>query len=693
MKHMNFIAPYSHYFYKAMHLIGTPNEQSVFLCLWGRYMAIYGKEENPKIKISDSQLSCDTGCSRKTINKCLESLIHKNFIKQLSDGAYVINANRYIALNVAYNKLSNLNDKKAFCKAISKCDDNTLRQLGYTLNENCNILLSLKGGVSHFTQFESINTDETESFYSVVGEGVSKMLQLFGIEHENVATFFTPLKDDCNILPTYDWDAIVKNITESVAKRDFIKITLSHFTQFDNETVTNDSVQAENNDKTESFYSVEEEKVSKMTQLSAIDEMYRTGKLSHFTQFCLIIRFFIENCNILLSWGESNVAAYINNIYKIYPNMLPNMFNKDNNFKETCIKHERSECFNIGGEQIKTLQNDCGSENDDDWEDEDNLPADHEKNSDDDYEPEPLALDPHAFDKFNAKNELFRKRRRLQFIPPAEIEEYISNLPACLDRPDKIFINQLWEILKELAMGGYENENGEWVEVEQDPDGMQFPAERIMIDVLQPAYEATVEILERGVVEYKGEELPVETKEDFPPESVDLIVDWQTESDVTGRYYIVSILKFRNIYAPEVEEKKRTGLSDIRAAVREHRERDKDYMAQIIRMGEDDVENEKLTDIEIVAYNFIKDNFNFTPEGKILDPKTEYLNRNGLARFYLTFKGSTVSSQDFLGILFNNEPERGTGALILKPRVFSSQAIMEWNEKHAQKSAIIPLDE
>ena len=675
MKHMNFIAPYSHYFYKAMHLIGTPNEQSVFLCLWGRAMAIYGNNQKPEVKISENQLSCDTGCSRQTVKKCLSSLIHKKYIEHVTDGTYAMNLDRYITLNAAYNKLYNPKDKKAFCKAVAECDDITLEQFGCVWGEGCKNIYNLKGGLQHFLQPEGDISENVVKNFTTINDGLYKFLQLFSIGPDKVVNFFTTDDDACNILPNYDWDTVVKNITESVAKRDFIEIVLGDNTQYSDTVVKN--------------FTTPEPELYKNLQLSAIDDMYRTGKLQHFLQLSLIIRYFVESCKDFYNPLVKNFTRYINNIYKIYPNM----FNKDNNFKETCIKHERSECFNIGGEQIKTLQNDCGSENDDDWEDEDNLPANHEKNSDDDYDPEPLTLDPHAFDKFNAKNELFRKRRRLQFIPPAEIEEYISNLPACLDRPDKIFINQLWEILKELAMGGYENESGEWVEVEQDPDGMQFPAERIMIDVLQPAYESTVEILERGVVEYKGEELPVETKEDFPPESVDLIVDWQTESDVSGRYYIVSILKFRNIYAPEVEEKKRTGLSDIRAAVREHRERDKDYMAQIIRMGEDDVENEKLTDIEIVAYNFIKDNFNFTPEGKILDPKTEYLNRNGLARFYLTFKGSTVSSQDFLGILFNNEPERGTGALILKPRVFSSQAIMEWNEKHAQKSAIIPLDE
>lgn len=675
MKHMNFIAPYSHYFYKAMHLIGTPNEQSVFLCLWGRAMAGCKNKQTLSVKASVSQIAKSVRCSWGTVNNVLNSLEKKKFITSYDDSTYTIDAKRFMAINVTFEGLSKKNDVEKFCLAVDNGDDQVLAEFGCNWNDQSNVIDFPKGGLLNFEEVNNDNGSESSSIFNSCDNDLLNFEEVLGIEGMEPIKFLTGLSSGSSIFNNSDWQGVVKNITEYISKHQFLEIALLNFEQQEHDLLNFEEV------------------FGKKRLKLQVDELYKTEKLLNFEQFCLVLRFLMKNYEIfnrgLLNFEEQ----YINNIYKIYPNMLPNMFNKDNNFKETCIKHERSECFNIGGEQIKTLQNDCGSENDDDWEDEDNLPADHEKNSDDDYEPEPLTLDPHAFDKFNAKNELFRKRRRLQFIPPAEIEEYISNLPACLDRPDKIFINQLWEILKELAMGGYENESGEWVEVEQDPDGMQFPAERIMIDVLQPAYESTVEILERGVVEYKGEELPVETKEDFPPESVDLIVDWQTESDVSGRYYIVSILKFRNIYAPEVEEKKRTGLSDIRAAVREHRERDKDYMAQIIRMGEDDVENEKLTDIEIVAYNFIKDNFNFTPEGKILDPKTEYLNRNGLARFYLTFKGSTVSSQDFLGILFNNEPERGTGALILKPRVFSSQAIMEWNEKHAQKSAIIPLDE
>lgn len=672
MKHMNFIAPYSHYFYKAMHLIGTPNEQSVFLCLWGRAMAGCKNKQTLSVKASVSQIAKSVRCSWGTVNNVLKSLKKKKFITSYDDSTYTINAKRFMAINATFEGLSKKNDVEKFCLAVDTGDDQVLAEFGCNWNSLSNMVAFPKGGLLNFEEVDNDEGSQSSSIFNSCDNDLLNFEEFLGIEGMEPIKFLTGLSSGSSIFNNSDWQEVVKNITEYISKHQFLEIALLNFEQQEHELLN--------------FEEVFDKKKLKLQ----VDELYKTEKLLNFEQFCLVLRFLMKNYEIfnrgLLNFEEQ----YINNIYKIYPNMLCNMFNKDNNFKETCIKHERSECFNIGGEQIKTLQNDCGLF-DDNWESEE-LPVEHEV-SDDAHEPEPLALNPHAFDKFNAKNELFRKRRRLQFIPPAEIEEYISNLPACLDRPDKIFINQLWEILKELAMGGYENENGEWVEVEQDPDGMQFPAERIMIDVLQPAYESTVEILERGVVEYKGEELPVETKEDFPPESVDLIVDWQTESDVSGRYYIVSILKFRNIYAPEVEEKKRTGLSDIRAAVREHRERDKDYMAQIIRMGEDDVENEKLTDIEIVAYNFIKDNFNFTPEGKILDPKTEYLNRNGLARFYLTFKGSTVSSQDFLGILFNNEPERGTGALILKPRVFSSQAIMEWNEKHAQKSAIIPLGE
>ena len=314
-----------------------------------------------------------------------------------------------------------------------------------------------------------------------------------------------------------------------------------------------------------------------------------------------------------------------------------------------------------------------------------NFPDDSEKEEEVDSQVGEVNLA--AFDALNSRYEKIRKRRRLPFIPVREVEEAIKNLPAFLDRPEMIFINQLWEILSELFVGETLNDQDEWVEVKLDPEGMTIPTNRLMQDLLIPAYEATKQILDSGKFYYKGDELPVSSDKKFEPEDLELLIDWQLSSDKDGRHYVISKARFKNIYSQEVEEKNR------RLSVREGREQDKNYMRQIIKLGDNEEDYDKLTDIELVAYNFLVENFDISEDFQTFSPKFPYINHLGLTRFYHTFRGSTVTPQDFLGILYKNAPDRNDGSLILKPRTFSAQAIIEWNQKHTQISAIVPLDE
>ena len=107
---MNFIAPYSHYFYKAMHLIGTPNEQSVFLCLWGRAMAGCKNKQTLSVKASVSQIAKSVRCSWGTVNNVLKSLKKKKFITSYDDSTYTIDAKRFMAINATFEGLSKINE-------------------------------------------------------------------------------------------------------------------------------------------------------------------------------------------------------------------------------------------------------------------------------------------------------------------------------------------------------------------------------------------------------------------------------------------------------------------------------------------------------------------------------------------------------------------------------------------------------
>lgn len=281
-----------------------------------------------------------------------------------------------------------------------------------------------------------------------------------------------------------------------------------------------------------------------------------------------------------------------------------------------------------------------------------------------------------------------KRKSRLPFFPVNEIESYVSDIRNCLDRADKIFINQVWEIAHEL----YDkedtlDENGDVVlPGNTNLEGVGVEKERIKKDLLFPAFDKTQEIVEKGTLTINGEVYPV-TATINDPNDFDNIVDWELITLLDGSNYIISSSRFRNIYAEEMEIKPK----NIRVHVGKLREDDKAYMQKIVLIGDDDERYNELTAIELVIYNFLNEHFHINLSGEVEEPKTPFVNRAALGVFYLDIAQKGLTTQDFLSVLFNDKPEYGTGSLNLRQRMFSADKIRQWNTLHSCKSIIDDL--
>ena len=283
------------------------------------------------------------------------------------------------------------------------------------------------------------------------------------------------------------------------------------------------------------------------------------------------------------------------------------------------------------------------------------------------------------------KYELIRKRRRLPYFPAEEAKEIITNLPACLDRVDKIFINQVWEILKELFVEDEYDEDGNYVgEKEVNPEGQVFEKERLYKDVLKPAYESVLNIFEKGGVEYKGVLLPVTSKDKPFPEMVDLIIDWEESGGLEEVYYKITSATFHNMYAKELEE-----IRIDRNVARKYRYRDIEYTRKILEiMAKEKNKPEILTPAEYAVGRFLMDNFNITDTFDPIVPKNIYAGRNYNRAFFANMENKVgISKEDFLGLLFREKMDENE-MIRLGFRMFFSKHIENWNKKYGFKSTI-----
>ena len=275
------------------------------------------------------------------------------------------------------------------------------------------------------------------------------------------------------------------------------------------------------------------------------------------------------------------------------------------------------------------------------------------------------------------------KRKQLfPFFPANEVEEYISDIRNCLDRPDKIYINQVWEIAHEcFDQEAITDEDGkEILPADTNLENVSIARERLMKDILLPAFDQTQAIIEAGRVTINGENFPVTATIDNPDDFSN-IIDWELVTILDGDNYVISTKRVRNIYGEQIAQ------LPPRSVKRDNRGDDMSYMQKIILIGDDDARYSQLTPVELVIYNFLNENFKIGELGEVDEPKHAFINRTTLAAFYVDAKDKGVTESDFLSVLSKDKPD-GTGSLNLRQRMFSADKIRKWNRLHTLSSIV-----
>ena len=274
-----------------------------------------------------------------------------------------------------------------------------------------------------------------------------------------------------------------------------------------------------------------------------------------------------------------------------------------------------------------------------------------------------------------------KKKQSLPFFPADEVEEFVSDIRNCLDRADKIYINQVWEIAHECYdMDEIYDDEGELVaEASSNIENIGVHSERLMKDILLPAFDQTQEIIEKGRIEVDGEEYEITATIDNA-DDFENIIDWETVVLPDGINYVISMKRVRNIFGNKV---RKVSHRPTREEVADSME----YMRKIISLGDDDGRYSELTPIELAVYNFLAEHFKISESGEVEEPKNRIVNKTQLKMFYYSMKQKGLSENDFISVLSVDKPDMHE-CLSLRPCMFRASKIRRWNELHAYPSVV-----
>lgn len=376
------------------------------------------------------------------------------------------------------------------------------------------------------------------------------------------------------------------------------------------------------------------------------------------------------NCNQIGTFPQKTCkSGYTVNIY--------NKINKNNK------QYERSEYCNIGEELNKTNFLEENLEKDR----ENFLGEDLGLLKENNQEPSSSSEENIETTHSEAYFQLMKRKANTPFFSQVEIESFVDNIENCLDRPDKIFINRVWSIAKELLVSEWQDEDGKLIEEQIDPEGSVVYQDRLFPDILQPAMEETLEIIEKGYYELNGEKLPVEC-DNIDPDDIDIIIDFEITHQSDDNYYTLSKYRFRDIYSQLAEKKKKGRTRTEKQAARQQ---DLDYMKKIILIGDDDKANStsQLTRPEKAVYCFM-DHYakNIWDDGSFEFDEGEYINRRELNMFFYEISQFGISEQEFLQLVYNRSMQKDTGALMMRERMFDSSAIKRMNAILSEHSIV-----
>lgn len=278
-----------------------------------------------------------------------------------------------------------------------------------------------------------------------------------------------------------------------------------------------------------------------------------------------------------------------------------------------------------------------------------------------------------------------KRKKNLPFLTSSEMDMFTQSPDLVVDRPDALFIFQLWTILKEYFTQEVEDEDGNVSEKQINPDGQYIPVEVFLKNILGPAFEATESAIQTGKLECEKGTFQLSIPQDFQLSVNDMfmIPDFNRVKTDDDDYFQISYDRFHDITAKGTEESgKPEGMRES--------EYNKRYLQEIVKTEDNEERFRQLTDMEYFVYVFIGQYFKIDDTTKeIIDVLDEYQNRKyvtgrELARYFM--EHTEVSKDDFLGIL---KTPLNEGALDLKPvGLFSADKIRKWNRLHKQKSII-----
>jgi hypothetical protein len=299
----------------------------------------------------------------------------------------------------------------------------------------------------------------------------------------------------------------------------------------------------------------------------------------------------------------------------------------------------------------------------------------------------PLHPAPHE-SRYWAERRLLKIKETLPYFRESEIEVFISDVTTCLDRTDKLFINQLWEVANEYTAEDGEDEDGNYACTAVDPEGQWINDDEVLDLIIRPAFNSTNDIIEQGYVEYNGVEYPVNLQP-MPKEDIELIVDWEVKKLSSDRtVHIPSKAKFHDMHGKKLPVANTSGSKE---AQKERRADYKLYAQKILMIANDDELYEKLTPVELAVNAFLIDYFEI--EGDF-EPGYEkgrgWLRRDELFRF-CNGLSKPISADELLSV-FNVVKTNNDGNYTLIEVMFQAQKIRRWNALNHYESIVDDFD-
>ena len=614
------VIPYSHHYRCFPQMVGSVVNQAVFMYLLDEYLCRLRTGKKTEFVVSANDIAQKRNANWRTVVKSLGELQAMQLIT-MNNKMCVININKYIALIQAFHTLTKTTDKKQFIELLQAGDYVNLHKFGYNecTNGNEQLLMQEGGYVKIHNLCKNTQSEVMQKYTTCV--------KIHNSEDDELCK---------NTQPLQKYTTLCKNAEPYV-------------------------------------------KMHKVMQkyISILDEI-RTEVLENYSKLEFIEEFRDYFLDFLAEEEFGNLVSVLFD-HTTYYDPINAVLGAEFTFflhHWGYVKIHKGLCKNTQGVMQKyiTVNKEININKEESRNNEVIPPKEKEKDI--------FELDKTSLEQSLSGYQQTQRKQSLPFFPVNEVEEYIANIRNCLDRADKIYINQVWEIAHEcFDQDAVLDEDGkEIIPANTNLENIGVSKERLMKDILLPAFDQTQAIIESGSVMVDGEELPVTAVIDNP-EDFENIIDWEIQTILDGDNYIISTKRVRNIYAEQVEQ------VAPRSVKRHNREDDMSYMQKIVLIGDDDARYSQLTPIELVIYNFLNDHFQIGEHGEIEEPKHAFVNRTALATFYVDAKEKGVSDTDFLSVLSKDKPD-GTGSLNMRQRMFSADKIRKWNGLHTATSII-----